>query len=132
MTWPWLFAHCETAKVPPRLPRSLRVPFSQRNGCMVGSPVVEFAFVLRYEPPATKSTRWLLQPPPEKMNESRPPKVPRSRMIPFFQENTCVGELNGPKDAKGSNVVSTVERPTTAPPLSIYPPLLCTPVPSVP
>src|SRR5215469_6904221 len=93
VTCPLLFAHCAIPTVPPSVPRSIMVPFFQRKGCAVGKPVVGFGIESMNEVPTTSSLRSLLQSPAT--NESGPPSVPRSRITPFFQRNTCVGEGNG-------------------------------------
>src|SRR5436309_13579428 len=105
------------------------LPWSQRNACWVGSPVLAFATAFVKDTPATKSLRSLLQPPEGK--ESAPPSVPRSCITPCLQMNACVGERQGPM-GKESNVVSTVAIPTTSPALLIYSPALSSPARSVP
>src|SRR2546422_6985466 len=63
------------------------VPWSQKNACWVGRPVLELAVEFVNDHPTTKSLRSLLQPPVGK--ESAPPKVPRSCITPFLQMNFC-------------------------------------------
>src|SRR5438094_4786658 len=105
------------------------LPWSQRNACWVGSPVLAFATAFVKDTPATKSLRSLLQPPEGK--ESAPPSVPRSCITPCLQMNAWVGERQGPT-GKESNVVSTVAIPTTSPALLTVSPALSSPARSVP
>src|SRR5215469_2969792 len=105
---------------------SRMVPFSQRNACSVGSPVVGFRVESVVDHPETKSTRWLLHPPIG--DESRPPSVPKSRITPSLHMKACIGELHGLWGlGNGSRVVSTVANHTTSPALLTYSPALLTP-----
>src|ERR1700680_2476126 len=103
MTCPLLFAHCAEPKVPPRVPRSIIVPFFHTNGCTGGRPVIVFGIAFVNEAPATNPSRSFTDPAETKA--SGPPKVPRSTFAPSSQMKGWVG---APKNEKGSGSVLIV------------------------
>jgi len=94
--------------VPPRVPRSSIVPFSQRNGSAVGFPVTVFGVELVKEFPATcpRSFTTLAM-------ASGPPKVPKSCITPFCQRMARVS-VPKPNKENGSGIESEAT-PTTSP-----------------
>src|ERR1700722_6013557 len=107
-TWPRLFMDAGAPEVPPRVPRSVVIPFSQRNGSVVGNSVTGLTIEFKNEHPATCPLSLIVML--LKGGESGPPKVPRS-CIPFRSSHrnvrTCV-----PK--KGSDTKFKAN-PTTCP-----------------
>src|SRR5256885_13007259 len=77
MTCPRLLMSLGKPNVPPRLPRSVILPFSQMNACTVGIPVVSFGVEFVYENPVTCPLSFTY---PARAPE--PPRVPKSRITP--------------------------------------------------
>ena len=71
--------------MPPKLPRSVIVPFCQRNGCVVGIPVLGFGVESVYENPATCPALLI-----KLAKASGPPNVPKSCMNPSCHKNARV------------------------------------------
>src|ERR1700676_3977596 len=112
-------------KVPPSVPRSVMVPFSQRNGSVVGSPVTGFTVEFVNEHPTTCPLSLIVMFP--QGGESGPPKVPRS-CIPCCLSHRNV-RIWVPK--KGSDTRFEAN-PVTWPPLFTMRPTLSYPPPIVP
>src|SRR5262245_34614541 len=70
---------------PPRLPKSIIRPFSQRKGFVVGTPVSGFGTELVNEMPATWPCSLT-----KAARASGPPRVPRSCIFPFSQRNARI------------------------------------------
>src|SRR5579864_2446279 len=107
-TSPWLFNQFVDPRVPPKVPRSVIFPFSQRNGSCVGTPVVTFGVEFVYDCPAIWPRSFKLD-----ARASGPPSVPKSLTVPLCQRKAlvCVGKPSMEKES----ATSLSEKPTTSP-----------------